>query len=240
MCWSETATYAMVGLGTAATVVAVRRGEPTAIWVTLGFFTGMEGLQAAGYAVVDQCGSGLNQSVTLLSYLHIAFQPIVINAFAMALVPGGVSQPMRRRVYGLASLATLLLLVRLMPLDWAGRCVPGETLCGPALCTISGDWHIGWEVPLNNLWSIVPVIDVSGWFPAYMLAVFVLPLFYGAWRFALFHLLVGPVLAYTLTSNPNEYPAIWCLFSIGIILIALSPVIRRQVAPRAHERAGAI
>jgi hypothetical protein len=64
-----------------------------------------------------------------------------------------------------------------------------------------------------------------------MLSVFVLPLIYGAWRFAVFHLIVGPILAYNLTNNPNEYPAIWCLFSIGIVLVALSPMVRRQVAP---------
>ncbi|MEL6418044.1 MAG: DUF5765 domain-containing protein, partial [Pseudomonadota bacterium] len=42
----------MVGLGTAATVAAARRGEPKAIWLTMGYFTAMEALQAAGYRVV--------------------------------------------------------------------------------------------------------------------------------------------------------------------------------------------
>ena len=64
-------------------------------------------------------------------------------------------------------------------------------------------------------------------FPTYWLAVFLLPLIYGAWRFVIFHALAGPILASLLTSNPNETPAIWCLFSIGIILIGLSPLIRR-------------
>jgi hypothetical protein len=49
---------------------------------------------------------------------------------------------------------------------------------------------------------------------------------YGAWRFAVFHAVAGPILASMLTGNPNEMPAIWCLFSIGIILIALSPTVR--------------
>jgi hypothetical protein len=30
------------------------------------------------------------------------------------------------------------------------------------------------------------------------------------------------------TASPQEAPAIWCLFSIGIVLIALSPWIRRR------------
>ena len=45
-----------------------------------GYFTVMEGLQVWGYTVVDSCGTPQNQAVTLLSYLHIAFQPMVFNA----------------------------------------------------------------------------------------------------------------------------------------------------------------
>ena len=64
MCWSETATFAMVGLGTAATVATWRRGDPAGIWGTLGYFTLMEGLQAWGYGVVDQCGTPANTTVS--------------------------------------------------------------------------------------------------------------------------------------------------------------------------------
>jgi hypothetical protein len=42
------------------------------------------------------------------------------------------------------------------------------------------------------------------------------------------HALVGPVLAIQLTSEPNEMPAIWCLFSIAIVLISLNPRLWRQ------------
>jgi len=87
MCWSEGASVAMVGIGAVATVVTMRRGEPAAIPATLGFFTVMEALQVGGYAVLDQCGSRVNQADTLLSFLHIALQPLFINAFAMAVAP---------------------------------------------------------------------------------------------------------------------------------------------------------
>ena len=234
MCWSETATLSMVGLGTAATIVAARRGEPKAIWLTMGYFTAMEVLQAAGYRVVDQCGSPVNQSVTVLSYLHIAFQPLFINAFAMALVGDQVTPRMRRAVYGLAGLATALLLLRLVPMEWAGLCRPGDALCGPEFCTISGDWHLGWQMPINDMWrAMLPFLDTFGQFPAYMLAAFLLPLIYGAWRFVVLHALTGPILAAIITDNGNEMPAVWCLFSIGILIIGLSPMIRRQFAPRA-------
>lgn len=227
MCWSASASVAMVAVGGAATAVAYTRGEPKGIWLTLGYFTFMEALQATGYAVVDQCGSRANETVTVLSYLHIAFQPLFINAFAMAIVPTEPSVAVRRWVFGLAGLASALLVLRLVPLEAFGQCRPGDPLCGPVLCTISGEWHIGWTLPLNDLPRLWLGTEVK--FPAYLLAVFVMPLFYGAWRLVLFHAVFGPLLAFSLTRDMNEMPAIWCLFSIMLVLLSLSPSIRRRV-----------
>lgn len=226
MCWSATASVAMVAAGGVATAVTLKRGEPKAIWVTIGFFTLMEALQAGGYAVVDQCGTRANQTITILSYLHIAVQPLFINAFAMAIAPLEVARQMRRWVWILAASASFLLVLRLVPIDGFGTCTSGEVLCGPAWCLRSGEWHIGWEVPLNGLPSH---FGIPVQFPSYMMAVFLLPLVYGAWRFVFFHALFGPFLAANLTNDPNEMPAIWCLFSIGILAISLSPFIRYRI-----------
>ena len=226
MCWSATASVAMVAAGGAATAVTLVRGEPRAIWVTMAYFTLMEALQATGYAVVDQCGTTANQVLTVLSYLHIAFQPLFINAFAMAIAPAPVPRRTARAVWVLSGLAALLLVARLLPFETLGQCQPGEILCGPAFCLVSGNWHIAWELPLN---AGPGLLGLSVQFPAYLLAVFVLPLVYGAWRFVVFHAVAGPILATWLTQDPNEMPAVWCLFSIGIILIGLSPFIRHRV-----------
>ena len=228
MCWSTSASVAMVAIGGAATAVTYMRGEPKAIWIALGYFTFMEGLQAAGYGVVDQCTDPANRALTWLSYLHIAVQPLVINAFSMAIAPAPVSATMRKWVYGIVALCTGVLLVQAVPLEVFGPCRLGLPLCGLETCLFSGDWHIAWHLPLNGLFNtVLPVPAIP--FPTYFFAVFVLPLVYGAWRLVVFHLLAGPVAAMYLTDVPSEMPAIWCLFSIGIVIIALSPMIRQRV-----------
>jgi hypothetical protein len=240
MCWSEGASVAMVGLGAVATVVTARRGDHKAIPATLAFFTVMEALQAVGYLVIDECEIAPNKAVTFLSYLHIALQPIFINAFAMALVARPISRRMKTFVYGAASLAFVVMMLQLVPFRWAGQCTDNMALCGPGWCTQTGTWHLGWTVPLNNMWTAI----YGDWlgalmpFPAYMLAVFVLPLIYGAWRLVIFHAAFGPILATFLTDNNNELPAIWCLFSVGLVLIGISPLIRRSVAPPRVATAG--
>jgi hypothetical protein len=219
----------MVGIGAVATGVTAVRGEPRAIWLALGYFTVMEALQAAGYSVVDQCGTTSNQAITLLSYLHIVFQPFFLNAFAMELVPGPVKARLQRGVYLCCAASSAIMLAQLYPFEWVGGCRLGESLCGAELCLVSGEWHIAWNIPYNDLLlSFEDALGIPPGFPTYWLAAFLLPLVYGAWRFVIFHALVGPILATALTSNPNERPAIWCLFSIGIILIGMSPLVRQK------------
>ena len=234
MCWSLGVTAAMVGLGGAATAVTIRRGETPVVPLTLGYFTAMEALQVWGYLVIDHCGSPSNQTVTLLSVLHIVFQPFIINAFAMALVARPVSKAMQTLVFSLCAASSVLMLLQLYPFDWAGTCIPGSQLCAAQLCTVTGDWHQAWDVPYNGLLTGLPLPDTVAMlgFPSYMLVAFLLPLLYGAWRLVLFHALAGPILASSLTDNPNEVPAIWCLFSIAIIVIALSPLVRRSMGLR--------
>lgn len=227
MCWSMTASILMVGAGSAATVAAAVRRQPAAITFALGYFTLMEALQATGYLVVDECGSSINQSITLLSYLHIVFQPFVINAFAMELVPRPVQARVRRAVYLMCSISAAVMLMQLYPFVWAGNCRLGDALCGQTLCLVSGEWHIAWNIPYNNiLGSLDQMLGANFAFPTYLATVFVLPILYGAWRFAALHLATGPIFSALLTSNPNEWPAVWCLFSIGILLMGLSTWIR--------------
>ncbi len=234
MCWSEAASVAMVGLGAAATLVTARKGMPWAVPVTLGYFTFMEALQAVGYLVIDQCELVPNQTVTALSFFHIALQPIFINLFALSLVGPHITPRMRRGVIAIAALGSLVVAMRLVPFDWAGPCRDGMALCGPGWCTVTGTWHLAWTMPLNDMWTAIwgARMQDAMPFPGYMLAVFVLPTLYGGWRFALFHLALGPVLAMLLTDNPSEMPAIWCLFSIGLVTTALVPPVRRVLFPR--------
>lgn len=233
MCWGAEASLGMVVAGTAATALAAARRESPAIWITLGWFTLMEGLQAAGYAVIDDCADPANRAITLASALHIALQPFFINAFALALLPQRASARISRRVWIACALCTAVMLLQLAPMPAFGDCRPGDPMCGATMCTVSGDWHLAWNVPYNGL--AVPVDDVlddvvgrrTG-FPTYVIAAFVLPALYGAWRFALLNFAAGPVISAALTSNPNEMPAIWCLFSVVIVLLASSAGLRRR------------
>jgi hypothetical protein len=239
MCWGVEVTGVMLAAGVAGAVVTWRRGEPAAIPLTLLFFAAMEGLQLAGYLVIDQCGTPANRAVTALSMAHIALQPLVLTFFMLALVRPPLGRGGRQLVVALAGLASVVMVAQFLGWPGAPACMPGRPLCGAALCTVSGNWHLAWTAPYADVFAgAEQSLGTNFGFPSYVFAVFILPLFYGAWRFALFHAAVGPVTANLLTSNPNEAPAIWCLSSVLILLVSLVPALRRFFAARGLWRAG--
>ena len=111
-----------------------------------------------------------------------------------------------------------MMLIQLYPFVWAGLCVDGfKAMCGSRLCSVDGNWHIAWEVPMNMIHE-----DIS----YYFLAAFILPILYGSWRMTAYHAVMGPMLAFATTQNMNEWPAVWCLLSIGFLLIVVKTPVR--------------
>ena len=245
MCWSGEASTALAVVGLSATAYAAYRKEPAPLWITLGYFSLMEALQAYTYSVIDQCSLPSNQIATLLGYLHIAFQPFFINALSMYFIPREVRERIQGIVYTLCFIATIIMIIQLYPFDWAGECDPRRPLCAKSLCSVSGNWHIAWDVPVNGIWNeLSNATIIRSWFYGYAFVAFYLPFLYGSWRIALYHLTLGPALAKLLTDNLNEQPAVWCLLSIGILLIVVKTPVRKFLYvtnfrgwPRKYRRA---
>jgi hypothetical protein len=61
----------------------------------------------------------------------------------------------------------------------------------------------------------------------YTFTAFITPILYGSWRMTAFHAIVGPGLALLLTDNYNEWPAVWCLFSIALLLMVMKTPLRK-------------
>lgn len=231
MCWSATAStvFAVTGFGAAAWMALKKDPEPAALWVCLAWFGLMEAIQAASYPFIEQCESPANQLLTLAGYLHISFQPFFINAVALYFMPKEAARKVAPLAYFVCFVGAALMLIQLYPFAWAGHCAPARPLCGGGvLCTVSGQWHIAWLLPINGIGNELADKSFLGYgFISYAVAAFYLPGLMGSWRFTLFSYLAGPVLAGMTTSNVNEWPAVWCLFSIGLLLVAMVTPLRR-------------
>ncbi len=54
-------------------------------------------------------------------------------------------------------------------------------------------------------------------------------MFYGSWKLVFYHLISGPLLSYLTTSDMNEWAAVWCPYSIGLILLVIKTPIRKYL-----------
>ncbi|MBQ4874704.1 MAG: hypothetical protein HRK26_01135 [Rickettsiaceae bacterium H1] len=226
MCWNGEASAVLASIGIGTTLYSAYKKYPHALWITLGYFSLMELLQAFTYIVIDECNSPMNQVLTLLSYLHIVFQPFFINGMSMYFIPSHIKNKISYFVYFLCFVSSILMLIQLYPFDWSGECNIKRDLCGKHLCSVSGEWHIAWEIPVNSIGNYFvendnPLLFVLKTGYSYPIVAFILPIIYGSWKMTLYHYSVGPFLSNMLSNNNNETPAIWCLLSIGLLLVAI-------------------
>jgi hypothetical protein len=95
---------------------------------------------------------------------------------------------------------------------------------------VKGEWHIAWLVPTNGIGNSMADNSALGrGFIAYPLTAFLLPSLIGSWRFTLFSYVAGPLLAAQTTNNITEWPAVWCLFSIGLVLAIIKTPLRAHL-----------
>ena len=221
MCWGFAASIIFTTIGLAASIYLIRKKDDKFLWIPLIYFSLMELLQVFTYVYLNKCDLPINQLLTYLGYLHISFQPFFINMVFMHFIPKHVKKKIEGYVYAVCFASTILMLIKVYPFAWAEACKAGvSAMCGTQICSVSGSWHLAWMLPQKDFGIIF------AW--AYTFSAFVVPMLYGAWKVNIYHLLLGPLVARLLSANPNEWPAIWCLFSIALILILFTPKVRKM------------
>ena len=256
MCWSGEASAVMASIGFVGAAFEYRKAvvrdpitEKTEVEVdsylsvhllrafTLFYFSLMELLQAWNYIYLDTPGP-MNALGAFLGFVHISFQPIPTLWFALSFLPKS-----RRRYWFkagtiIACVASALFFLKIvtnssLPGCFAVQCLSDDSLigillhkravlgCSPDMVFRSyrGEWHIAWQWAINSCgW-----ISMAG----YLFVAFCLPIFIGSYRVGIYTFVLGPLLAFLLTGNPDEWAAIWCLLSIGFLTVAKTPFLIR-------------
>lgn len=234
MCFSLEMSMGAAAIGLVNTLYVVFRTKDARLAATCIYFLLMEVLQVAQYMVADECSLPLNQFLTVLGHLHIAFQPVFSNILLLAFLDdypkaksGAKYSIVLSILAGIAmSLRWALSDLHTLPFPLADQ--SAEWMVGPRTCSFTGPTHIAWELPL---------LEVSYFIPSYFLHFFMMfgPMvasfivepqcFTRILPTATLFLLTGPVLAAFISGNRFEEPAIWCFFSVSQIACILMVII---------------
>jgi hypothetical protein len=204
-------------------------------WGTLAYFSTMELLQAFTYSVIGVCAltntieGKWNEILTILSYLHICFQPLFLNLFGISFsVKLENIKKLLKTTIPIILISCFLMIARLFPSEFWGLCdYIKSPLCGLDTCSYFGDWHIAWRLTLNSF-DEISIFNIKIVFLSYHLPIFILPFFYGGWRWSLYQFFYM-LISMSLTNNKDEWPAIWCIGSIGILGAIYIPFIRNWI-----------
>lgn len=82
----------------------------------------------------------------------------------MYFIPDSVRRRVQTPAFVACSVVAVLFMLKLHLFEWAPACRYGAALCGKMLCSVSGNWQIVWEVPVNGIgyyiqWPIPFVFD---------------------------------------------------------------------------------
>lgn len=228
------------------------------------YFAIMEFLQLAQYSVAGQCDSRINQALTWAAYIHVAFQPLVVNFYFL----WGQRNPhpeVGSFVMKLCLAAAVLMLMRtpVLPLallgDWLHTYFPDiptsdtygkhchylEAFCGERACSFKGGaWgHISWSIPLAPTTYFLP----SSFIHFFMFFVPTLTAGDNVKRLLMIAtVFIGPlacmaIAAQDMSTYVFEWATIWCFFaavqSFWAILVELYFYKKRFIAADAEEMA---
>jgi len=193
------------------------RKGPFGARACVAYFAAMETLQAAQYAWIDQCNHPMNKALTVVGFVHLAFQPFFANWYLSAFMTKGQRKYVPL-ILALSLFAGILSCNRLWMTDGDFPCSYGiEPLCGQRTCTFRGNVHLAWQMPMQHADQDYFTVGFSLHFFMFYLPTFAL----GMWPLTLFLLFSGPFFGRVLTSHQDEIPAIWCFVSIAQMFIPL-------------------
>lgn len=252
MCWSGQASATLAILGFTGAYLEYRKmhrygqqwNDKYGLRAVANFyFSLMETLQAANYTVLDAPGF-LNSFYSFLGYLHVCFQPLFISFMTLSLIPKQRCDYWMKYVLFFSTISAVCLLSRLiinpsLPGCFSCHCSPVPSMDSllylsthfsktigcthTSFLSYHGDWHIAWKWLLNNCSVAVY---------SYIFTVFMLPFLYGTYLTVITYTLCGPIASIYLSTNPDEFGAVWCLIAIVLVSTIKIPAWERILTVR--------
>ena len=224
MCFGKAWTCTSFTVMVVAAVVAWRVGLSWRIAYGAAFLASKELLQLVLLAHSGDCNNLANRIATVLSWVHVALQPMSVLLFVSAF-------SRRPKLYdlpiGLSVVFAIFMATRLKELRPGGikhacagaRADPALSMCRTRSCSKMGRHHVAYGFQLESA-DLTSFIQVPTMF-AYFLLSFWVPLLLGDWQLALVHGSAAVASSYAFRHDLGEAAAVWCLNSFWMGLLTL-------------------
>ena len=233
MCFGIEMSILFAISGLSSSYFLKRRGLAFSFYFPIAYFSIMEIFQSIQYYSISHNLHKLNVFVTMLSYIHICFQPLFFNMF-QAGYKNDSDKTYIQIVYPLCILGGLGMLLRLkhfsslydhlyeyfLNMHTIDTCSCTNYVdyfeSNRTLAFIGAENHVGWEINLFKPIYLTYGLNLHGFLTFY------LPIAVEK-RITLPTLIyfVGMIFSSFLSNNLHVQPAIWCLIHIPISILGI-------------------
>jgi len=198
------------------------------------YFCAMELLQFFQYFWLDDCAHPMNQFLTVIGFLHIAFQPYFTHLLGGAFITKPSKVAKMTAVRHLSLVAGVFMFSRYLmatPAHHIKQCDNVDWLRGERTCTFTGNYHLAWELPMYDATYFMP----SNFIHFFMMFAPYIIMGPEMWLHGLILFATGPLLSSYITPNLYEQASIWCFFSIGQVTLATLMLRRGLNHPKVNK-----
>lgn len=217
MCFSKNMSGLFAIFGAGVSGILYNQGKIWSLYAPILYFTCMEILQYFSYLSLEKNDKQMLKILTILTFIHIAFQPLFVNLWYSNYIPKN-KQSECRIILQLCIVAGLLYLPRIDSISTFNNkisCNPlAEEMCGASTLIQKGKTHMKYLFKMKAPSYLTPSSFIHFFLmfiPALFLNVEIIP--YAS-------TFIGWILSWVLSSS-KEMAAVWCTFSIPSMLISL-------------------
>lgn len=226
MCFGSTWSLTSLAVLGISGIITLSLGADIRITAPIIFLALKEWIQYESYKVLDTCNEK-NKWLTVLSWVHISWQPFFLNMFFSYFAPNQWRE--YKFVLMLCIIYAICNMVRIKELRYNGitsRCSQTEKhICQPKTCSYPGVYHMAYGFELQSADTNFTIPSLFTYALLSFAPVFIL----GPRILGLLNLLVV-IFAFAIThkgSRDGEMAAIWCLNSFWLAIVGVYAVSKK-------------
>lgn len=239
MCFTQSMSFSIGFIGIVASIILYINNY---YYASIGilYFSLMEIIQGFQYFVINKCDNYINEILTYIGYLHICFQPVFISIWLFEFINNKkINLNYLKLILGICIAGGILLASRIFMINSNTLCNANqEPLCGKKTCSLSGKYHIVWNIRLRAPGTYYWTPSISLHFFLLCIPYIVLGILLNNYKvilLALLGVLIPNILYFSMVyyynfntnkwtfdnKNLHEIGSIWCLLFIPQIIITM-------------------
>tara|TARA_Y100000589_G_scaffold328755_1_gene373592 strand:- start:301 stop:966 length:666 start_codon:yes stop_codon:yes gene_type:complete len=215
MCFTEKQSLSLTFIGFIVSYY-VYNNNKFELWFPILYFTLMELFQYLGYIAIRTNNKKLNKILSYLIYIHISFQPLIMNVWFSNFI-SKKNMDYMLFIYKLCFIAGIFMLLRINTINKNSDLCESdvEVHCGKNTELKIGPLHIMYLFKLKAPNYLVPSMFIH--FFLFFIPIILLDVNKIVYVFTV----LGPILSWAIAKNKDEIGSIWCFITIPIFIISL-------------------